>query len=110
MQISERIWIDSDSGKVTWATADYSEVPCFDLGDLWVRVEPLWGSLQHSIRKYTNQMMYLRSQQQTSTMTAVSTAQGRGTPNGYPGEVLSRRGSGSIVTNKSADFGNFSTV
>ena len=43
-------------------------------------------------------------------MSAVSGANGRGTPNGYPGEVLSRKGSGSIATNKSADFGNFRTV
>ena len=91
LQINQRIWIDSDSGKVTWAASDEYEVPCFELGDLWIRVEPLWASLQHSIRKYTNQMMYLK---QTSTMSAVSGAHGRGTPNGYPGEVLSRKGSG----------------
>lgn len=85
-------------------------------------VEPLWSSLQHTINKYKNQMMYLRSQLQTSGLLVVANqgaraAFGRETPTGMPSanrmhEILQRRGSGegNITTNKSADFGNYRTI
>lgn len=113
-QMEERIWINADSGVITW-TAFQAEIPDIVFGSLWERVAPLWSGLQHSIRKYQNQMMYLRSSQKPSLM-AVANANGRCTPTGPPAshanEFGTRRGSGASTacTNRSADFTYFRTV
>ena len=41
----ERIWIDSDTGKITWASAPGEEIPVFAFNKLWQDIEPLWGRL-----------------------------------------------------------------
>ena len=49
----ERIWIDSDTGKITWAHGE-DMIPVFVFDNLWMQIEPRWSGLQHSINKFKN--------------------------------------------------------